>query len=33
MFFVLHLFGRLQQLGTVPAIDLPEYARDLEAEE
>lgn len=33
MFFVLHLFGRLQQLGTVPAIDLAEYARDLEAEE
>jgi hypothetical protein len=33
MFFLLHLFGRLQQLGTVPAVDLAEYARDLEANE
>ena len=33
MFFLLHLFGRLQQLGTVPAIDLAEYARQLEADE
>jgi hypothetical protein len=33
MFFVLHLFGRLQQLGTVPAIDLAEYARELEADD
>ena len=31
MFFLLRLFGRLQQLGTVPAIDLAEYGRTLEA--
>lgn len=33
MFFLLHLFGRLQKLGTAPAIDLAEYARDLEADD
>lgn len=31
MFFLLRLFGRLQTLGTVPAIDLAEYGRTLEA--
>jgi hypothetical protein len=31
MFFLLRLFGRLQKLGTVPAIDLAEYGRSLEA--
>lgn len=31
MFFLLRLFGRLQSLGTVPAIDLAEYGRTLEA--
>ena len=31
MFFLLRLFGRLQRLGTVPAIDLKEYGRSLEA--
>lgn len=30
MFFLLRLFGRLQTLGTVPAIDLAEYGRTLE---
>lgn len=30
MFFLLRLFGRLQQLGTVPAINLKEYGRSLE---
>lgn len=33
MFFLLHLFRRLQQVGTVTAIDLAEYARNLEADE
>jgi hypothetical protein len=31
MFFLLRLFGALQRLGTVPAIDLREYGRTLEA--
>lgn len=31
MFFLLRLFNRLQTLGTVPAIDLAEYGRTLEA--
>jgi hypothetical protein len=31
MFFLTRLYTRLQQLGTVPAIDLAEYARPLEA--
>ena len=31
MFFLMHLFGRLQALGTVPAIDLTAYGRSLEA--
>jgi hypothetical protein len=31
LFFLMHLSGRLQHLGTVPAIDLAEYARGLEA--
>lgn len=31
MFFLLRLFARLQQLGTVPAIDLNEYAATLTA--
>lgn len=31
MFFLMRLFGCLQQLGTVPAIDLAEYGRTLEA--
>jgi hypothetical protein len=31
MFFLMHLFGRLQALGTVPAIDLTAYGRPLEA--
>jgi hypothetical protein len=31
MFFLLRLFGALQALGTVPAIDLAEYGRSLEA--
>lgn len=31
MFFLLRLFGALQALGTVPAIDLKEYGRSLEA--
>ncbi|MEX2193859.1 MAG: DUF6602 domain-containing protein [Thermoleophilaceae bacterium] len=31
MFFLLRLFGRLQELGTVPAIDLREYGKSLEA--
>ncbi len=31
MFFLLRLFGALQALGTVPAIDLAEYGRTLEA--
>lgn len=31
MFFLLRLFSRLQALGTVPAIDLAEYGRTLEA--
>jgi len=31
MFFLMRLFGRLQALGTVPAIDLAEYGRTLEA--
>ena len=31
MFFLMRLFGRLQRLGSVPAIDLAEYARPLEA--
>lgn len=30
MFFLLRLFGRLQALGTVPAIDLAAYGRSLE---
>ncbi len=30
MFFLLRLFGRLQRLGTVPAIDLREYGTSLE---
>jgi hypothetical protein len=30
MFFLLRLFDALQRLGTVPAIDLKEYARSLE---
>ena len=31
MFFLMHLFARLQALGTVPAIDLTAYGRSLEA--
>lgn len=31
MFFLLRLFGHLQALGTVPAIDLAAYGRSLEA--
>jgi hypothetical protein len=31
VFFLMHLFGRLQELGTVPAIDLTAYGRSLEA--
>jgi hypothetical protein len=31
MFFLLRLFGALQALGTVPAIDLAAYGRSLEA--
>ena len=31
MFFLLRLFGRLQALGTVPAIDLAAYGQSLEA--
>ncbi len=31
MFSLLRLFGALQALGTVPAIDLTEYGRSLEA--
>jgi hypothetical protein len=31
LFFLMHLFGRLQALGTVPAIDLTAYGRSLEA--
>jgi hypothetical protein len=31
MFFLMRLFGRLQELGTVPAIDLTAYGRSLEA--
>jgi hypothetical protein len=31
MFFLMRLFGRLQTLGTVPAIDLTAYGRSLEA--
>lgn len=31
MFFLLRLFGRLQAVGTVPAIDLVAYGRTLEA--
>jgi hypothetical protein len=31
MFFLLRLFGRLQALGTVPAIDLAAYGASLEA--
>ena len=31
MFFLLRLFGRLQAIGTVPAIDLAAYGRSLEA--
>jgi hypothetical protein len=30
MFFLLRLFGRLQALGTVPAIDLGAYGQSLE---
>ena len=30
MFFLMHLFGRLQALGTVPAIDLTAYGRSLQ---
>jgi hypothetical protein len=33
MFFLTHLYTRLQQLGTVTAIDLAAYARGLEADE
>lgn len=33
MFFLSHLYTRLQQLGTVTAIDLAAYARPLEAEQ
>jgi hypothetical protein len=29
MFFLTRLYTRLQQLGTVTAIDLADYARDL----
>jgi hypothetical protein len=32
MFFLTHLYTRLQSLGTVTAIDLAEYARPLEAD-
>jgi hypothetical protein len=32
MFFLSHLYTRLQQLGTVTAIDLAAYARPLEAD-
>lgn len=31
IFFLMRLFHRLQRLGTVPAIELDEYARKLEA--
>jgi hypothetical protein len=31
MLFLMRLFGRLQQLGTVHAIDLNAYGRSLEA--
>jgi hypothetical protein len=31
MFFLTRLYTRLQQLGTVGAVDLSEYARPLEA--
>ena len=31
IFFLTHLYTRLQKLGTVPAIDLAEYGRPLEA--
>ena len=30
MFFLLRLFASLQQLGSVPAIDLPAYGASLE---
>lgn len=30
LFFLMHLFRRLQALGTVPAIDLAAYGRSLE---
>jgi hypothetical protein len=30
MFFLTHLYTRLQSLGTVPAVDLAEYSRPLE---
>jgi hypothetical protein len=33
MFFLTHLYSRLQQLGTVTAIDLAAYARPLSAEQ
>lgn len=32
MFFLLRLFGRLQALGTVPAVDLTSYGATLEAQ-
>jgi hypothetical protein len=32
MFFLTHLYTRLQGLGSVAAINLAEYARPLEAE-
>ena len=32
IFFLTHLYTRLQKLGTVPAIDLAEYGRRLEAD-
>lgn len=31
MFFLMRLFGRLQALGTVPAVDLAAYGQSLEA--
>jgi hypothetical protein len=31
IFFLMRLFSRLQALGTVPAIDLGLYSRNLEA--
>jgi hypothetical protein len=31
MFFLMNLFNRPQRIGTVPAIDLDEYARSLRA--